>query len=80
MKLLTFNYDSIKKYIVYSEKDATIDIYCVYKIFTKKCITELIHYKYGHIDSIFRLNCILNFNENEPLESINKFYKAFILQ
>lgn len=80
MKLLSYDYDTMKKYIIYSNDDKGQAIHYVYKIFLQTESTELVKYSLGNIENISHIKCILLFNKKNPLESINKFYKILILQ
>lgn len=80
MKLLSYDYDSMKKYIIYSNDDKGQVIHYVYKIFLQPASTELVKYNLGNIIDTSELKVILHFNKKNPIESINKFYKILILQ
>jgi hypothetical protein len=80
MKLLSYKYDTMKKYIIYSDDDRGRIIHYVYKIFFHPESTELIKYTLSNIEHTFNIQSILHLDIKNPQESINKFYKILILQ
>lgn len=79
MKLLSYDYDLMKKYIIYSDENKIHLIHYVYRIFLGTGSTELIQYELGVVKHTTEIKSIILFNKKEPLQAIAKFYKILLL-
>jgi len=77
MKLLSYDYDLMKKYIICSDDSKTI--HYVYKIMFNPGTTELIKYEFGIIKNTIEIKSVILFNTKQPIKSVENFYKILLL-
>ncbi len=80
MKLLSFDYGVMKKYIIYSDDNRIQTIHYVYKVLFDIGSTELTKYELGRVKNTLIIKSIVLFNAREPMQSVDRFYKILVLQ
>jgi len=76
MQVVTYHTD---KFIIYKNNEKNIKLIYSYSIYRNKSITEIVKYNEDGIEHIVKINNIIPFDYNNPMKSINKFYKILML-